>query len=110
MIVRALTTARRASTDYGFFLAVIARALPRGPGAADGQRHRSALVPLTGVVTPFLSFGGSAMVANFAALGLLAVDPLGPRTAADLSVFRTPVRWLGGALGLAAVVLVTIAG
>jgi hypothetical protein len=29
------------------------------------------LVPLTGVVTPFLSFGGSAMVANFVALGIL---------------------------------------
>jgi hypothetical protein len=29
------------------------------------------LVPLTGVVTPFLSFGGSAMVANFIALGIL---------------------------------------
>ena len=34
------------------------------------------LVPLTGVVTPFLSFGGSAMVANFAALGLAGVDPI----------------------------------
>ena len=29
------------------------------------------IVPLTGVVTPFLSFGGSAMVANFIALGAL---------------------------------------
>ena len=29
------------------------------------------LVPLTGVVTPFVSFGGSAMVANFIALGML---------------------------------------
>ena len=30
------------------------------------------ITPLTGVVTPFLSYGGSAMLANFAALGLLA--------------------------------------
>ena len=32
------------------------------------------LTPLTGVVTPFLSYGGSAMVANLAALGVLDVD------------------------------------
>ena len=30
------------------------------------------VTPLTGVVTPFLSYGGSAMLANFAALGMLA--------------------------------------
>ena len=42
------------------------------------------LVPLTGVVTPFLSFGGSAMVANFAALGLLAAIRRTDRPAADL--------------------------
>ena len=35
------------------------------------------VTPLTGVVTPFLSYGGSAMLANFAALGILAADPRG---------------------------------
>ncbi len=30
------------------------------------------VTPLTGVVTPFLSYGGSAMLMNFAALGILA--------------------------------------
>ena len=42
------------------------------------------VLPLTGVVTPFLSYGGSAMVANFVALGLLVAadrdEPAGRRT------------------------------
>ena len=29
------------------------------------------LLPLSGVVTPFLSYGGTAMIANFAMFGVL---------------------------------------
>ena len=59
------------ANDYGFFLAtvltlfLIVPALIMAAGVIG-------LTPLTGVVTPFLSYGGSAMTANFAALGLLA--------------------------------------
>ena len=53
-------------------------------------------MPLTGVVTPFLSYGGSAMVANFAALGMLAAIRLRPpRRPRDLEPFRVPMRCLG---------------
>ena len=63
--------ARAASSDYGLFLAVgltlslVAPALVMAAGILG-------LMPLTGVVTPFMSYGGSAMATNFAALGLLA--------------------------------------
>jgi cell division protein FtsW (lipid II flippase) len=108
IIARAMATARRASSDYGFFLAITLALFLAVPvllmaGGSIG------VVPLTGVVTPFLSFGGSAMVANFAALGLLASirsDDHGP---ADLSAFVSPVRWLGGALALAAGILIVAA-
>ena len=60
----------RAANDYGFFLAtavtlfLIVPVLMMAAGVLG-------VTPLTGVVTPFLSYGGSAMVANFAALGML---------------------------------------
>ena len=49
------------------------------------------------------------MLANFAALGLLAAIRSDTGPPADLQVFRAPVRWLGGALALAAVVLLVVA-
>lgn len=108
VVARALAIARRASSDYGFFLATILAlcfAVPVLLMAAGSM----GLVPLTGVVTPFLSYGGSAMVANFAALGLLASLRSDTHPAADLDVFRMPLRWLGGTLALAGVVLVVAA-
>ena len=65
--------ARRASSDYRFFLAIaltLSLAIPVLVMAAGIL----GLLPLTGVVTPFLSYGGSAMVANFVALGLLVTS------------------------------------
>ncbi len=60
----------RAATDYGFFLATAVTfflAMPVFLMAAG----MFGLMPLTGIVTPFLSYGGSAMVANLAAIGVL---------------------------------------
>jgi len=109
IVVRALKTASRASTDYGFFLAVTLALFLVVPVLLMISGTMG-LVPLTGVVTPFLSFGGSAMAANFAALGLLASIRSDREPSADLSAFRVPMRWLGGALACAATALVTIAG
>ena len=66
------------------------------------------LTPLTGVVTPFLSYGGSAMLANFAALGLLAAIHADRRPANDFEPFRVPMKYLGATLGLCALVLVGV--
>jgi hypothetical protein len=73
-------------------------------------------VPLTGVVTPFLSYGGSAMATNLVALGLLVAidrDRAQARTlhddASDLVAFHVPVRWLAGVMTAAAVGLLIVA-
>ncbi len=66
-------------------------------------------IPLTGVVTPFLSYGGSAMAANFAALGILSSIHADKRPAVDFSSFDVPLRWVSGALGVAALALVAVA-
>lgn len=90
---RGLAIARRASSDYGFFLAVamtlslVVPVLVMAGGVLG-------LLPLTGVVTPFLSYGGSAMVANFVAVGLLAAVAADRRPGADLAPFHAPLRWL----------------
>jgi cell division protein FtsW (lipid II flippase) len=108
VIARALATARKATTDYAFFLATVLALFLAVPVLLMASGTLG-IVPLTGVVTPFLSFGGSAMVANFAALGLLAAIRSDTGPAADLRVFRAPVRLLGGSLALAAVVLLVAA-
>ena len=65
-----LRIARRASSDYAFFLAlgltllVSAELLLISAGILD-------LFPLSGVATPFLSYGRTAMLANFAIAGIL---------------------------------------
>jgi cell division protein FtsW (lipid II flippase) len=108
MVARALSTARRASTDYAFFLA-IGLALFLAVPVLLMVSGTLGVLPLTGVVTPFLSFGGSAMVANFAAVGLLASIRSDRERPADLDVFKWPVRCLGMALGTAAVLLLVAA-
>ena len=68
MIWLGLRIARRARTDYGFFLAlgltllISAELLLISLGILD-------LFPLSGVATPFLSYGRTAMLANFAIVG-----------------------------------------
>src|SRR4029450_2474293 len=109
LVARAVNTARKASTDYGFFLALTLALFLVVPVLLMTSGSLG-LVPLTGVVTPFLSFGGSAMAANFAALGLLASIRSDREGSADLSAFRTSVNCRGGPPGLAAAFLVTIAG
>lgn len=95
---RAVRIALDASGDYGFFLA-----LGLGLGIvlpflliAGGLLG---LMPLTGVATPFLSYGRSSMVANLAAVGiLLAISARRPAAPAT-SEFRHPARVLAVVLG-----------
>lgn len=108
MIWRAAGVARRAATDYEFFLSIGVTLLLAVPVLLMGAGILG-LVPLTGVVTPFLSFGGSAMIANFAAVGVLASIRSAAREASDLGPLHSPLRWTTSALGVAAVVLVAVA-
>jgi cell division protein FtsW (lipid II flippase) len=110
--VRGFSAAMRAADDYGFFLATVVTlflALPVLIMAAGIL----GLAPLTGIVTPFLSFGGSAMIANFIALGIIVSIRNSAQTgsvSADrrsivTAPFRTGMARLGATLGTVAAVL-----
>ena len=68
---RGFKTALRASGDYAFFLATILTLFLIFPVLLMAAGMLG-IAPLTGVVTPFVSYGGSAMLANFVAIGILA--------------------------------------
>jgi cell division protein FtsW (lipid II flippase) len=110
LVWRAVGIARRARTDYEFFLAA---------GLAAATALQTLLIaggalgafPLSGVVTPFLSYGRSALLANFAVIGILlsisrraeAQPPDDSRPSPAVS-FRGPLKAMGilfAALGLA---------
>ncbi|MFL6198696.1 MAG: FtsW/RodA/SpoVE family cell cycle protein [Thermoanaerobaculia bacterium] len=99
LVWRGLRAARRAGTIYGFFLALGLSVLTALhilliAGGVVG------LVPLSGVVSPFLSFGRSAMLANFLLFGIILGLSARP-AAADATVkFDRALRWV--AMGLAA--------
>jgi cell division protein FtsW (lipid II flippase) len=96
-----------AANDYGFFLAT-ALTLSLIVPVFVMAGGLLGITPLTGVVTPFLSYGGSAMAANCAALGMLCSIHADRRPAADLAPFRAPIRWLGTALAGSAAALVAV--
>src|SRR5271157_2856590 len=70
IVYRAIRIALRAGSDYKFFLAcglavVTALQILLIAGGSLG------VTPLSGVVTPFLSYGRTAMIANFLVIGIL---------------------------------------
>jgi cell division protein FtsW (lipid II flippase) len=104
---RGLHAAMRAADDYGFFLAMVVTLFLTLPVLIMAAGILG-LAPLTGIVTPFLSFGGSAMIANFIALGVI-VAIRNAASAPDVSPvtrpFRTGVSRLAATLGTVAAVL-----
>ena len=112
---RGFDAALRAADDYGFFLAMVLTLFLTLPVLVMGAGMLG-LVPLTGVVTPFVSFGGSAMLANFMAIGMLTAirrrggtaRPEGRALPSPLDVtapFRTAVRRAMAVFVVGAVVL-----
>src|SRR5262245_19232800 len=110
---RGFRIARTAANDYGFFLATTVTLFLIVPGliVVGGSLG---LIPLTGVVTPFLSYGGSAMLANFAGLGILTAirthSSVRPVTAQATTTepFLKPMRYLETGLSVAAFALLAI--
>jgi cell division protein FtsW (lipid II flippase) len=104
---RGFRAAMSAANDYGFFLGTAVTLFLVVPVLLM-TAGLLGVVPLTGVVTPFLSYGGSAMAANFAALGILMAIGAhrGGREGAE--PFRVPMRYLARGLGFAALVLVGV--
>jgi hypothetical protein len=106
ILYRTARIALRARSDYEFFLAA-------GLGVAMALQilliagGSLGVLPLSGVVTPFLSYGRSSMLANFFVFAMLL--SISSRPAADplrSAPFRAPVQALGLALGVLAAIIV----
>jgi len=108
LIYRAFRIALRAVSDYAFFLAL---------GLASLLVFEMLLIsagvlgtlPLSGVVSPFLSSGNTAMLANFFVFALLLAISMGKPAPEGHTLFRAPLRWTGAALAACAVVLIAFA-
>jgi cell division protein FtsW (lipid II flippase) len=105
---RGFRIARLARHDYGFFLATVLTLFLIVPVLIMASGILG-VTPLTGVVTPFLSYGGSAMIANFCALGMLTAIRADRHPSGDLEPFRVPIVWLGSSLAAVALVLLAVA-
>jgi cell division protein FtsI/penicillin-binding protein 2/cell division protein FtsW (lipid II flippase) len=107
LAARGLRAALRARSDYGFFLAAALTTLLMLEMLLISGGVLGA-VPLSGVVSPFLSSGNSAMLANFIIVALILAISANPapkgndRTGAP---FRVPVGVLQGALAICCVAL-----
>ena len=109
---RGFKTALRAGGDYAFFLATILTLFLVFPALLMAAGMLG-VAPLTGVVTPFVSYGGSAMLANFIAIGILSA--IGGQagttgTAAPLpgDPFHRGIRSLVATIAVAVVALVGV--
>lgn len=94
LVWRGFRTALRAGGRYSFFLALgltllIALQILLIAGGVVG------LVPLSGVVSPFLSSGRTAMLANLLIFGMLLAISARPGDPGELRPFRRPVQWVG---------------
>jgi cell division protein FtsW (lipid II flippase) len=109
LIWRALRAALRARTDYEFFLA-------SGLAAATTLQllliagGSLGVIPLSGVVTPFLSYGRTAMLANFAVIGMLEAISNRGREKIGATPFRGVTVAVGAIFAVAGAVVLAKAG
>ncbi|HUJ50218.1 MAG TPA: FtsW/RodA/SpoVE family cell cycle protein [Bryobacteraceae bacterium] len=107
LVYRALRVGLKAPNEYGMFLALGLGALIAFEMLLISSGVLGAL-PLSGVVSPFLSSGNTAMLANFLIAGiLLAISNHARDTAAE--EFRRPVRALEFSLGACVLTLLGFA-
>jgi len=108
LVYRALRAGLNAPSEYGLFLAVGLGALIAFEMLLISSGVLGAL-PLSGVVSPFLSSGNTAMLANFLIVGILLAISNGQREAIVDEPFRRPLWTLGVALGCCAATLLGFA-
>jgi cell division protein FtsW (lipid II flippase) len=109
LLYRTFRIALRAANDYEFFLgtglaaAMALQILLIGGGALG-------VMPLSGVVTPFLSYGRTSMLANFLVFAMVLSISRRAAEPERNAPFRAPVRAMGVVMaGLALVILVKAA-
>ncbi len=102
---RGLRLSLAAPGHYTFFLG-IGFTLLTGLQVALISGGVLGLVPLSGVVTPFLNYGKSSAVMNFAILGILLAISARPSAVGRNEPFRKPVRWAVVAFGVVAAAVV----
>jgi cell division protein FtsW (lipid II flippase)/cell division protein FtsI/penicillin-binding protein 2 len=100
IVARSLRIALRAPGDYTFFL-VLGLTITLAAQALLIAAGLLGLLPLSGVVTPFLSFGRSSMLANCAAIGVVLAVAERARGPARRPFVR-PVGWVSVMLIVAA--------
>jgi cell division protein FtsW (lipid II flippase) len=109
LVHRFLRTARRAGDAFGFFL-VLGIALLFGFQTVLIAGGVTGLLPLSGVVTPFLSYGRSAMLVNLLLAGVvLSVSGRsteGAGASPEVARFRPAVGVAAGVLGVLLAALV----
>ena len=103
LVARGLRVAQRAETDFGFFLALGLSSLIAFEMLLISSGVLGVL-PLSGVVSPFLSSGNTAMLANFLIFALLISISAEGQTGHRLNT--RPLRWV---LAAATVVLLAAA-
>ncbi|MBV8730240.1 MAG: FtsW/RodA/SpoVE family cell cycle protein, partial [Acidobacteriia bacterium] len=105
-IYRAMRIALRARSDYAFFL---------GVGLAAATSIQLMLIaggalgvfPLSGVVTPFLSYGRTALLANFLLAGiLLSISNVGQALSPANTPFRIPTKTVTAVFALGATAVI----
>jgi cell division protein FtsI/penicillin-binding protein 2/cell division protein FtsW (lipid II flippase) len=108
LISRALRAAVRAATHFGFFLGLGLACLIAYEMMLISSGVLGAL-PLSGVVSPFLSSGNTAMLANFLIFALLASISADEREKGPHELLRAPTRTLKAVLACAGLALVVVA-
>ena len=108
LVWRALRLALRARDDYSVLLSTGLAALIGCEMLLITAGVTGAL-PLSGVASPFLSSGNTAMLANFLVFAIVLARP-GADEAEPGKPFARPARWVGATLGACALVLLGFAG
>ena len=101
---RCLRIAARAPGDFTTFL-VTGVVLALSVQALVISGGLTGLLPLSGVVTPFLSYGRSSMLVNCAALGVVLA--VARRQGAERAHMRRPLRVLAGVIAAAGLVVLS---
>lgn len=105
LVVVGLRIARRASSDYRFFLA-LGLTLLTAVHVALMTAAVMGLAPLTGIGTPFLSYGRSGLLASFAIFGVLLALSAERGDPQHGKPFRAPLKLVSMVLAGAGFLLV----